>query len=123
MWGATRSSTSSFSRAIKAGGWTDYASLDIALRDDLDGQAPRAMAVVDPLRLELVATPEAVVGRAKLAKAGKTIRAVVAICEYLDLLCDHVLATWPAGTVPDPEATTFRTREIMEPYLKEPAAR
>ncbi len=40
--------------ASKAGGWTDYASLDGALRDDLEGQARRAMAVVDPLRLELV---------------------------------------------------------------------
>ena len=40
--------------ASKAGGWTDYASLDIALRDDLEGQARRAMAVIDPLRLELV---------------------------------------------------------------------
>ena len=39
--------------ASKAGGWTDYASLDIALRDDLEGQAPRAMAVIDPLKLEL----------------------------------------------------------------------
>ena len=38
----------------KAGGWTDYASLDIALRDDLEGQAPRAMAVIDPVRLRLV---------------------------------------------------------------------
>ena len=37
----------------KAGGWTDYASLEIALRDDLDAKAPRAMAVLDPLRLEL----------------------------------------------------------------------
>ncbi|MFT3956579.1 MAG: glutamine--tRNA ligase/YqeY domain fusion protein [Piscinibacter sp.] len=37
----------------KAGGWTDYASLDIALRDDLEGKAARAMAVVDPLRLTL----------------------------------------------------------------------
>lgn len=35
----------------KAGGWTDYASLDIALRDDLEGRAPRAMAVTDPLEL------------------------------------------------------------------------
>ncbi len=35
----------------KAGGWTDYASLDIALREDLEGKAPRAMAVVDPLKL------------------------------------------------------------------------
>ena len=38
----------------KAGGWTDYASLDIALRDDLEGQAGRAMAVIDPLPLKLV---------------------------------------------------------------------
>jgi glutaminyl-tRNA synthetase len=37
----------------KAGGWTDYASLDIALRDDLDPKAARAMAVLDPLKLVL----------------------------------------------------------------------
>jgi glutaminyl-tRNA synthetase len=37
----------------KAGGWTDYASLDAALRDDLEGKAPRAMAVLDPVRLRL----------------------------------------------------------------------
>ena len=74
------------------------------------------------LPLELVATPEAVVGRASLAAAGKTIRAVAAICEYIDLLCDDILTAWPAGTVPDPEATTFRTREEMGPYLKEPGS-
>jgi glutaminyl-tRNA synthetase len=37
----------------KAGGWTDYASLEIALRDDLDAKAPRAMAVLEPIRLVL----------------------------------------------------------------------
>jgi len=37
----------------KAGGWTDYASLDGALRDDLEGKAARAMAVLDPVRLRL----------------------------------------------------------------------
>ena len=37
----------------KAGGWTDYASLDAALRDDLDPKAPRAMAVLDPVELRL----------------------------------------------------------------------
>ena len=35
----------------KAGGWIDYASLDGALRDDLDPEALRAMAVLDPLKL------------------------------------------------------------------------
>jgi glutaminyl-tRNA synthetase len=37
----------------KSGGWTDYASLDLALREDLDPKAPRAMAVLDPLELVL----------------------------------------------------------------------
>lgn len=37
----------------KAGGWTDYASLDSALREDLEGKAPRAMAVLDPVKLRL----------------------------------------------------------------------
>jgi glutaminyl-tRNA synthetase len=37
----------------KAGGWTDYATLDIALREDLEAKAPRAMAVLDPLKLKL----------------------------------------------------------------------
>jgi glutaminyl-tRNA synthetase len=37
----------------KAGGWTDYASLDLALREDLEGKAARAMAVIEPIRLKL----------------------------------------------------------------------
>jgi creatinine amidohydrolase len=75
------------------------------------------------LPLELVATPEGVVGKASKGAAGKTVRAVLAICEYLDLLCDDILNTWPAGTVPDPESTTFRTNQEMEPYLKEPGSK
>lgn len=38
----------------KSGGWIDYSSLDAALRDDLEGKAPRAMAVIDPLMLKLM---------------------------------------------------------------------
>jgi glutaminyl-tRNA synthetase len=41
------------SGASKAGGWIDYSSLDIALRDDLDPQAPRACVVLEPLKLKL----------------------------------------------------------------------
>jgi glutaminyl-tRNA synthetase len=37
----------------KSGGWLDYSSLEIALRDDLDSRAPRAMAALDPLKLKL----------------------------------------------------------------------
>ncbi|MFT4192316.1 MAG: glutamine--tRNA ligase/YqeY domain fusion protein [Comamonas sp.] len=35
----------------KSGGWIDYSSLEGALREDLDDKAPRAMAVLDPIRL------------------------------------------------------------------------
>jgi glutaminyl-tRNA synthetase len=37
----------------KSGGWIDYAALEGALRDVLDPVAPRALAVLDPVRLEL----------------------------------------------------------------------
>lgn len=37
----------------KENSWIDYALLDAALRDDLEGKAPRAMAVLDPLKLKL----------------------------------------------------------------------
>jgi glutaminyl-tRNA synthetase len=35
----------------KSDSWIDYATLEQSLRDDLDPQAPRAMAVLDPLKL------------------------------------------------------------------------
>ena len=37
----------------KADSWIDYSTLEIALRDDLDPKAARAMAVLDPLKLKL----------------------------------------------------------------------
>lgn len=39
------------SGVTKAGGWTEYAALEAALRDTLDPIAPRAMAVLDPVKL------------------------------------------------------------------------
>ncbi|KAF1020449.1 MAG: Glutamine--tRNA ligase [Paracidovorax wautersii] len=35
----------------KSGGWIDYSNLEAALREDLDEKAPRAMAVLDPVKL------------------------------------------------------------------------
>jgi 3-dehydro-scyllo-inosose hydrolase len=74
------------------------------------------------LPLEVLATPEGVVGKASLATADKGKRPVAAFCEYLYLLQSEILKTWPVGTVPDPEKTTFRTNKEMEPYLKEPGS-
>jgi glutaminyl-tRNA synthetase len=42
----------------KAHQWVDPSVLEQALRDDLDGKAARAFAVLDPLKLELVNFPE-----------------------------------------------------------------
>jgi len=39
------------SGVTKSGGWTEYAALEAALRDTIDPIAPRAMAVLDPVRL------------------------------------------------------------------------
>ncbi len=39
--------------ASKTNAWIDYSVLDIALRNDLEAQAPRASAVLDPLLLKL----------------------------------------------------------------------
>ena len=39
------------SGVTKSGGWTEYAALEAALRDTVDPIAPRAMAVLDPVRL------------------------------------------------------------------------
>jgi glutaminyl-tRNA synthetase len=43
----------------KASQWVEPSVLEQALRDDLDGRAARAAAVLDPLKLELVDFPEA----------------------------------------------------------------
>ncbi|NDY90230.1 glutamine--tRNA ligase/YqeY domain fusion protein [Ideonella livida] len=41
------------SGASKTNAWLDYSVLDIALRADLEEKAPRAMAVIDPVKLKL----------------------------------------------------------------------
>ncbi len=72
--------------------------------------------------LELVATPEAVVGRASPPKPARPSVRWSPFASTSDLLCEHILETWPPGRVPDPQSTTFRTNEEMEPYLREPGS-
>ncbi len=49
----------------KANGWIDFSTLEIALRDDLDPRAARAMAVLDPVKL-VVDNWDAVMGTGHL---------------------------------------------------------
>jgi len=70
--------------------------------------------------IEIAATPEGVVGKAKSGAAQKAKRPMAAILKYLTLWHDDVLEAFPAGTVPPVEEVTLRTAEEMEPYLREP---
>lgn len=70
--------------------------------------------------IEIAATPEGVVGKAKSATAAKAKRPMTAILKYLTLVNDQILEAFPAGTVPPVEEVTLRTSEEMEPFLREP---
>ncbi|MEE9190641.1 MAG: 3-dehydro-scyllo-inosose hydrolase [Candidatus Neomarinimicrobiota bacterium] len=70
--------------------------------------------------IELGSIPEGVVGRPNIATAQKARRTIAAILSYLTLVHDEILEAFPAGKVPPIKATTLRTEEEMEPYLKEP---
>jgi len=74
------------------------------------------------MAIELKATPIGNVGRPTLAKAEKAKRPVAAILRYLTLLIDQILEAFPPGKVPPVEEVTLRTKEEMEPYLKEPGS-
>src|SRR5512142_568509 len=73
--------------------------------------------------IEISATPEGVVGKARSGAAQKARRPLAAILKYLTLWHDDVLAAFPAGTVPPVEEVTLRTEKEMEPYLREPLSK
>jgi creatinine amidohydrolase/Fe(II)-dependent formamide hydrolase-like protein len=70
--------------------------------------------------IEIAATPEGVVGKAKSGAAHKAKRPMAAILKYLTLWNDHILEAFPAGKVPPVEEVTLRSAKDMEPYLREP---
>jgi creatinine amidohydrolase/Fe(II)-dependent formamide hydrolase-like protein len=72
------------------------------------------------IAIEIAATPEGVVGKARAGSAEKVKRPVAAILRYLTLLNDQILEAFPPGVVPPVEEVTLRTEAEMEPYLREP---
>ncbi|MCK5646658.1 MAG: creatininase family protein [Anaerolineales bacterium] len=70
--------------------------------------------------IEIAATPEGVVGKAKNADPEKAKRPMAAILRYLTLLNDQTLEAFPPGKTPPTEEVTLRTEAEMEPYLREP---
>ncbi len=73
--------------------------------------------------IEIAATPEGVVGKAKSSKAEKAKRPMAAILKYLTLWHDDILEAFPAGKVPPVEEVTLRTEADMEPFLREPLSK
>jgi creatinine amidohydrolase len=72
------------------------------------------------MAIEVMATPEGVVGCPSQATAQKAKRPVATILKYLSLSIDQILEAFPPGELPPVEKVTLRTAEEMEPYLKEP---
>jgi len=70
--------------------------------------------------IEIAATPEGVVGKARSGSAEKAKRPMAAILRYLTLLNDQILDAFPVGKLPPTEEVTLRTEEEMEPFLREP---
>ncbi len=73
--------------------------------------------------IEISATPEGVVGKARSGTAQKAKRPIAAILKYLTIWHDDVLRAFPPGTVPPVEQVTLRTEAEMEPYLREPLSK
>ncbi len=70
--------------------------------------------------IEIAGTPEGVVGKATHGDARKALRPLATILRYLTLVNDEIIKAFPSGKLPPVEETTLRTKEEMEPYIREP---
>jgi creatinine amidohydrolase len=68
--------------------------------------------------LEIVATPEGVIGSATKASAIKAKRPVAAALQYLTLLIAHILEAFPPGQLPPVNEVTLFDPSEIEGYLK-----
>jgi creatinine amidohydrolase/Fe(II)-dependent formamide hydrolase-like protein len=70
--------------------------------------------------IEVVATPEGVVGSATLAQPDKAMPGVVAILDYLEKLVNDIMENYPPGVLPPIEKLSMRPKEEIEALLKGP---
>ena len=70
--------------------------------------------------IEVIVTPEGVVGSAKLANVDKARPGLNAIMDYLEKLVVEIMAMYPAGKLPPTDRITQRTQEEIEALLKGP---
>ena len=76
--------------------------------------------IVGGSTIEVVATPEGVVGSATLADADKAKPGLNAILDYLEKLVNDIMAKYPVGTLPPSEKLSMLSKENIESLLKGP---
>ncbi|NMC14255.1 MAG: creatininase family protein [Chloroflexi bacterium] len=70
--------------------------------------------------IEVIVTPEGVVGSATLADVEKAKPGLTAILDYLEKLVNDIMNMYPPGKLPPLEKITQRTREEIDALLKGP---
>lgn len=70
--------------------------------------------------IEVVSTPEGVVGDATLADPKKAEAGLTSIMDYLEKLINDIMEMYPAGKLPPVEALTMRDKNEVEEVLKGP---
>jgi len=70
--------------------------------------------------IEVIATPEGVVGSATLADVEKARPGLNAIMDYMEKLVVDIMEMYPPGKLPSTDKITQRTREEIEALLKGP---
>ena len=70
--------------------------------------------------IEVVATPEGVVGSATLADVEKAKPGLNAIMDYLEKLVNDIMEMYPVGKLPPTDKITQRSKEEIEALLKGP---
>lgn len=70
--------------------------------------------------IEVIATPEGVVGKATLADPEKAKPGLNAILDYLEKLVTDIITKYPAGVLPPADKLSQRPREEIEALLKGP---
>jgi len=72
--------------------------------------------------IEVIATPEGVVGSATLAVAEKAKPGLHAILDYLELLVEDIMTKYPPGQLPAVDRLTQRGAEEVDALLRGPLA-
>jgi len=70
--------------------------------------------------IEVISTPEGVVGDATLAHPDKAKPGLNAIMDYLEKLINDILEMYPAGKLPPIEAMSMRDKETVEKVMLGP---